>query len=413
MPHNQSDGDKRQVGQLSGHFDVNLSDELFWSTKSYVNTFDDKRWVTFSAAATQQNRVAEEIQYGAITSLTYHPTIAWLNDFSVETGFDVQYQDNKSARYLTNNRVATSQTRDQEFGFHDYGGYVQMMVKPFDWLKITPGFRVDQVGGSFTNHLTGNSYAINNYGSIWQPKIGVVLTPLEGYSLYGNWGKTYQVAVGAATYKTSPTATDLAPSINEGWEIGVKVKPVSWAEGRVAYWEQSATNEWQRILNSPNGDSTNIGATNRRGVDIQVKISPIEKVSLWGTYSLQEAIIKNPAPATPQYAGNEVDHTPNYVFSTGIDYQPTPELKASLWATGQGNYYLDSANSGSQFGEYALLNLDLSYKVHKNVELQFQAKNLTNTYWEYVWTDGSQSLHAPGDGIAFYGAVNVNYDFIK
>ncbi len=413
MPHNQTDGGKRQIGQLSGHFDVNLRDDLFWSTKSYVNTFDDNRFVKFSANVSQQNRINEEIQYGAMSTLTYHPTVAWLKDFSVETGVDVQYQDNKSYRYNTVNRVVTTQTRNQEFGFYDYGGYVQMMVKPFDWLKITPGFRVDQVGGSFINKANGRTAAINNYGSIWQPKIGVVLTPLEGYSVYGNWGKTYQVAVGAASYKISPTATDLAPSINQGWEIGIKAKPADWVEGRVAYWEQSATNEWQRILNSPNGDSDNIGATNRRGVDIQVKLSPISQVSIWGTYSLQEAIIKKPAPATPKFAGNEVDHTPNYVFSTGIDYQPTPELKASLWATGQGDYFTDTANTGSQFGEYALLNLDLSYKIHKNIELQFQAKNLADTYWEYAWNDGSQTLHAPGDGRAFYGAISANYDLMK
>jgi iron complex outermembrane recepter protein len=413
MPHNQTDGGKRQTGQLSGYFDLNLRDDLFWSTKSYVNTFDDSRFIRFSANVSQQNRINEEIQYGAISTLTYHPTVAWLKDFSVETGVDVQYQENKSFRYNTINRTPTAQTRNQEFGFHDYGGYVQMMVKPFDWLKITPGFRVDQVGGSFVNHLNGRSAAINNYGSIWQPKIGVVLTPLEGYSVYGNWGKTYQVAVGAATYKTSPTATDLAPSINQGWEVGIKAKPVDWAEGRIAYWEQSATNEWQRILNSPNGDSNNIGATNRRGVDIQVKVSPISQVSIWGTYSLQEAIIKKPAPATPQFAGNKVDHTPNYVFSTGIDYQPTPELKASVWATGQGNYFTDTANTGQQLGEYTLLNLDLSYKVHKNIELQFQAKNLADTYWEYAWHDGAQTLHSPGDGRAFYGAISANYDFMK
>jgi iron complex outermembrane receptor protein len=44
------------------------------------------------------------------------------------------------------------------------------------------------------------------------------------------------------------------------------------------------------------------------------------------------------------------------------------------------------------------------------VELQFQAKNLTDTYWEYVWDDGAQTLHSPGDGRAFYGAVSVKYD---
>ncbi len=358
----------------------------------------------------QQERITEEVQYGAITSLTYRPDISFLEDFSVETGFDIHEQENKSARYLDITRNRTSQTRDQHFDFYVYGGYLQAMIKPFNWLKITPGFRADKVGGNFNNRLNNTTAAINDYGTIWQPKIGAVITPIEGYSLYGNWGRTFQVAVGSASYKISPTATDLAPSINNGWEVGIKAEPVSWAEGRIAYWQQSATNEWRRQLNSPNGDSTNIGATDRQGVDIQVKVNPIEPVSLWAAFSLQEALIKTPAPATPQYAGNKIDHSPNYIFSGGIDYQITPQLKSSLWTTGQGEYFLDEGNKQSKFGEYALLNLNLDYQVNKMVGLQFQVKNLTDTYWEYAWYDGAITLHSPGDGRAFYGAVNVNYD---
>ncbi|MBS3954567.1 MAG: TonB-dependent receptor [Methylomicrobium sp.] len=409
-PHNSTDGGDRQMGQVSGHLDVNLTDDLFWALKSYANTIEDKRFVRFSANVSQQERLFDEVQYGAITSLTYAPEVAWLNDFSVETGFDFQQQENKTARYLTQNRSRTAQTRDQEFDFLVYGGYVQTVIKPFEWLKFTPGFRVDQVDGSFENLRNGSTADINNYGTIWQPKAGVVLTPFDGYSLYGNWGRTFQVAVGSASYKTTPTAVDLEPSINEGWEVGIKLQPADWAEGRIAYWQQSATNEWRRDLNSPNNDATNIGATDRQGVDVQVKISPVEPVSVWATFSLQEAIVVTPPPATPQFKDNKIDHTPNYLFSGGIDYQITPALKSSLWTTGQGNYFPDEANNASQFGEYALLNLDLGYQVSKEIELQFQIKNLTDTYWEYVWHNGSETLHSPGDGRAFYGAVSVNYD---
>ena len=47
----------------------------------------------------------------------------------------------------------------------------------------------------------------------------------------------------------------------------------------------------------------------------------------------------------------------------------------------------------------------------KDVALEFQVKNLTKQYYEYVWwdSDNAQSLHAPGDGRAFYGAVSIKY----
>ena len=408
---NATDGGKREVGQFSAHLDVNLTDDLFWSTKSYANTFNDQRWVTFSAAESQQERLTNEIQYGAITSLTYRPTIAWLDDFSIETGFDIQQQDNQSRRYRTAARAHTTTTRDQEFNFHVYGGYLQAMIKPFKWLKITPGFRADEIGGDFTNLQTGKSFAVNNYGTIWQPKIGVVITPIEGYSLYGNWGRTFQVGVGAATFKTNPNPVDAQPSINNGWEIGTKIQPIAWAEGRIAYWQQSATNESNRALNSAGNDSISIGATDRQGVDVQVKINPIKPVSVWAAYSIQEAIVVTP-PTDPSLKGTQINNTPNYLFSGGIDYQITPDLKSSLWTTGQGDYYIDAANKKGKFGEYALLNLDLGYRVNKMVDLQFQVKNLTDTYWEYVWYNSTpnQSMHAPGDSRAFYGAINVKYD---
>jgi len=86
-----------------------------------------------------------------------------------------------------------------------------------------------------------------------------------------------------------------------------------------------------------------------------------------------------------------------------------------LWTSGQGSYFVDQANALSKQGEYALLNLDLGYQVSKEVEVQFQAKNLADTHREYVWYDesygkGAMPLYSPGDGRAFYGAVSVKYD---
>ncbi|MFA5984356.1 MAG: TonB-dependent receptor [Methylococcaceae bacterium] len=406
---NASDQGNRQLGQVSSHFDVTLSDALFWTTKGYINTYDDQRFVTFSANVSQQERITEEVQYGGITTLTYRPSIAWLDDFSVEGGLDVQQQDNKSARFLTRSQLRTSQTRDQVFDFQNYGGYLHAVIQPVHWLRITPGVRVDQIEGDFSNRLNNTSAQINNYGTIWQPKFGAVITPLEGYSLYGNWGRTFQVGVGASSYLIPPRVNDLSPSINEGWEVGVKLAPTAWLEGRIAYWQQQASGEVGRDLNNPNNDSINVGATDRQGADLQFKVKPTDVVDLWGSFSLQEAIIKVPGTAGVR-VGNQVDHVPNYVFSGGIDYRVTPLFKASLWTTGQGDYFLEQTNTTGRFGEHALLNLTLDYQATKQIGVQFQAKNLTDTFWEYAWFDGTQTLHSPGDGIAFYGSATFKFD---
>lgn len=426
MDMNSTDGGKRNVGQASVFFDLNISNSLLWSNKAYTNTYKDQRFTRFDACCAQVERDRDETQYGAITSLTYHPVVKWLEDFSLESGFDFQQQDNQYQQYRTDNTIrriasATNIRNDESWNFLNYGGYIQAVIKPTRWLKLTPGYRADIIDGDPLINLrpgSTGSYPINNYGTISQPKIGAVITPIDGYSVYGNWGRTFQVGLGSATFR-NPNALDMGPSINDGWEVGVKVKPTDWTEARIAYWKQDASNEMSRNLAS--STSTLLGATTRQGVDVEVKVNPTDRIGLWTAYSLQEAKIHKAgvyAANSYEYSvGKWIVNTPDYIFSGGVDYQVTPALRSSLWTSGQGNYFVDQANKEGKFGEYALLNLDLGYQVNKNVDLQFQAKNLTNAHREYVWYDetyGTGLRHpyfSPGDGIAFYGAVNVKYNF--
>jgi iron complex outermembrane recepter protein len=167
-PYNATDGDHRQIGQVSGHFDVALSKDLFWSTKSYVNTLDDQRFVKFSAGASQQERQVEEVQYGGITSMTYRPKIAWLDDFSLEGGFDIQQQDNKSPRYTTIERLRTKQTRVRcliskswaaicKLKSNPTNGYALPQVSgPTKWRAISPTVLPERLPPSMITALFGN-----------------------------------------------------------------------------------------------------------------------------------------------------------------------------------------------------------------------------------------------------------------
>ncbi|AOX09478.1 TonB-dependent receptor [Pseudomonas putida JB] len=110
-------------------------------------------------------------------------------------------------------------------------------------LKIVPAYRVDRIGGDFTNEMTGQDYDINDYGLIKQPKLSVVYSPWKVTSFNANWDRAFQVGTGAAAYKVPPRNEDLSPSINVGWETGVTFTPAGWVDGRVAYWRPWV---WQR-----------------------------------------------------------------------------------------------------------------------------------------------------------------------
>ena len=394
--YNATDGDTRDMQQYALTADVAFSDHLDWSSRAYFNRLDDDRYVKFSAGASQQRRLTREDHYGVSSALHWHGELGAM-PLMLEAGGDVQWQDNVSQRWLAVERVPTSQTRNQQFDLAVGGAYVQAILEPAEWLRITPAWRIDWVGGDFANVLNGTTAPINDYGSIDQPKLSVALLPVAGLTIYGNWGRTFQIGLGSGAYLIAPRLIDLAPSINEGWELGARYQAGDLFEARVAYWEQSASGEIARKLNDPLGDFENVGATNRRGIDVQASVTPAAGLTLWGALSWQEAIIAVPDPATPQLAGNAINHTPEALWSGGIDWSPVEVLTLSLATRGQSSYFLTTANTQGKWGALAVVDASASWQVSDVVELGIALKNLTNDYYEYVWWDGAQSLHSPAN----------------
>lgn len=406
--HNNTDGGVREMNQVSGHLDMNLTDRLSFATKTYVNTYADDRWVRYSILASQQERVMDEKHIGALSTLTWRPSVPVIHALALEGGASIEHQNNESLRFSTVNRRRTSQTRNQRFDLDDLGGYVQAVVQPVKELKLIPAWRVDKLDGEYSNRLNGQDYTINNYGTINQPKFSAILSPTDAYSLYGNWGRTFQVGTGTGAYKVGQTE-DLEPSINEGWEVGVKFKPLPWLDGRVALWEQVAANEARRKLNDPGNASENIGKTRRNGVDLELSVRPVEQIRLWGGYSWQDSEILKADTSAPASLGKEIDHVPHHVFSGGVDYMPNAEWKFSLTGHGQSDYYLERTNSTGKFGDYLLFDLGANYQFNERFSFDLQVRNLTNASYEYVWwdSDNSQALVGPGDGIGLFAGVSL------
>lgn len=393
--HNRTDRDRRDMTQVAVQGEKEFSKQLFWTAQVYQNDLDDRRYVTFSSTVPQQERIVVERHRGASTTLTWRPAATSAGSFTVVGGLDTERQDNSSERYNTVETVRRAQTRNQQFDLDTTGGFVQVVYKPTSKLTITPAYRFDTISGSYTNLLNGRTYDINDYGVINQPKISAVYKLSNEYSVYGNWGRTFQIGVGTAAFKVNQ-GSDLAPSVNNGWETGVKFRPLDWIEGRVALWQQTASNEARRKLNDPANDAENIGATRRRGLDIQVNAQPTEQLGAWIGAALQRSKIVKTDAASLATLGNEIDHVPHLLYNLGADYKVDDRLRFSASMNGQSGYYLERSNKTGKFGGYALVNLSAVWCVKENFDVELQVRNVANRYYEYVWHDGSQSLHAPG-----------------
>jgi iron complex outermembrane receptor protein len=395
MPHNATDRGTRRMDQVALQAETDLGSQMFWTAQVYHNALDEHRYVTFSAAVRQQERTIAEHHTGASTTLTWRPAPTSFGQLKLVGGVDAERQDNASQRWFTLNAVRQSHTRDQQFDLNTAGAFIQAVYKPVADLTITPALRVDRLTGSYTNLLTGQVYGINDYGVIRQPKLSAVYRFDDACSVYGNFGRTFQVGIGTATYKVNQNS-DLAPSINDGWEAGVKFRPAQGVEGRVAVWQQYASNEARRKMNDPANDAENIGETRRRGVDLQLNMQPTSRLGLWLGAAIQRARIVKADAASIATQGNEIDHTPHVLYNAGVDYDASDVLRLSGSISGQDSYYLDRTNTTGKFGAYSIMNVSAAYRIGKHVEVELQVRNLADRYYDYVWHDGTQSLHAPG-----------------
>jgi len=399
----KDDRSERETRQTALHFDGRIGTDWTWAAKAYQNDYRNQRWVTFTAGGAQQERFNDETQRGLILNATWRPETA-LAELMVDAGVDGQWQDNIAQRYRTVQRQRQATLRDWDFDLDTRGAYVQAVIRPIDRLKLVPAYRVDRIYGDFTTVTSGMSAPVYDYGLIKQPKLSASYELSESLVAYGNWGRTFQIGSGNGAYRTQEGT--LSPSINEGWEAGLKWSPVAGLQTRAAVWEQTASDEVATILGVNGTIGTNevgnVGETRRRGWDLQANWQPDARWRAWASYSRQKATIEVPDPSAPTTRGRQIENVPNWLASAGVEFSPTPDWTFSAWGNGQGDYYVERTNTLGRYGGYTLLNLSGSYRLNLRNQLSLQLKNATDRAYLYAWYDSGSSGYSPGDGRALY-----------
>ncbi|MDL1967440.1 MAG: TonB-dependent receptor [Deltaproteobacteria bacterium] len=411
--YSKSDGGEQENRHASLHLDYNFTEKLTWSFKTYAQHLEQNRWFRWLEKGQEHERVRDEDQHGAISTLTYETADWGIKNLRLSWGADYQHQDNINQRYDTEDRVRDEITRDWDYTTWYVGTYVQADGEMTDWLRLIAAMRVDHVDGEFENKVTGVKMDMIDYGNIWQPKIGTVITPYSGYNLYANWGRSFQIAAESDRFGQTAKGVlfddrNVDYSKNEGWEAGIKLSPVKWLAARVSYWEQDATDE-VKLLTDNSGDYGNVGETERRGWDLVLNVKPHEWVSLWGSYTRQEAEYTDPGPTKEAIKGNDIALIPDYTLKAGVDFEHPIGFSMSLWLESQDDYYVEANNIESRVGEYDVVNLDMRYKV-KPMTFAFQVRNLFDEeYSAFNCSSSDGTMYSPGEERSFYASVMVEF----
>lgn len=417
---NANDHDNRNMKHISGHVDYSVTSDVMLSNKLYLNTIMDDRFVTYTSYSTgtaaRQQRLWNENHFGWLGSATWQASEALV----IDGGMNVEHQNNQYQRYRyayalpTDFSTPATTSNDDVYTVDNVGAYVQAIIRPNEHWKIIPALRGDNFKGSSTINTTGVNASMQDYGWINQPKLSVVYSPVRSASIYANWGRTFQILTGSRTPTYMTTGTQaFNPSINTGMELGIKMQPTQQIEGRLAVWQQDATNE---VANLPSAGTTqNLGETRRKGVDFQLTAHVIENTKLWLSHSIQEARVVGGYTSGGVYlVGKEVFNTPSYISNVGAEYQASESWSFNLQGRAQGSYYIDNLNAKGKYGEYVLFDGGVNFVYSKNVGLDLQVKNLFDRKYEYVWYDnffwpaGSyQPMFSPGAGRSLYLSLNL------
>jgi iron complex outermembrane receptor protein len=391
-----ADGGTVDTRQASAHVEVRQTPTLFWSARLYAQRFARVRWVRFSAAGPQQERVEDERQEGALVQATWRPAAFAARQAALSLGADWQGQDNVHQRFRAADRVREATLRDQAFTFANGGGFARADAT-FGPLRVDAGLRLDRVGGDFRNVTTGEALPVIRYGWIPQPKASATLAVERRASVYANYGRGFQVGTGPAAYgRPALGGPPLTWSRNDGWEAGAVLQPLPAWSLRAGAWRQDASDE-VRLRFDNSGDSENVGRTRRTGVDVESTVRLPRALSVWGALTTQRAILVEPGARTPELRGNRLNHVPGWTAKYGADWTPASRVSASFWAYGQGSYFLTPRNEAPRFGGYTAVNADLSLRVGQGVGVGLAVQNLFDRYFEYVWLDGTQTRHSPAN----------------
>ena len=403
------DGGNKETKQVSAHYDYFFNDNLDFSLKAYWQNFETQRWVRFTQAGSLQERIDDQDMFGLIGKMNWKINPQW----ELETGFDLDKQDVIEQRFGTIGqqrvRNTASVTRNFDFEFDTKGAYVKIENKPTDYFSWNAAVRADRIDGDFTQFNAAGVATprkIYDFGTIVQPKLNAFLNLNDTQTIFANYGRSFQHPFGADAFTVGNTgARDVA--INDGWELGLKSKFLNKINTRLSYWEQKAKDEFVNI----DGTAQNVGETKRNGVDLSIDFDVTDKLNIWGNLSKVYTSIEKTSTANQAFTGNDLRGIPDHTASVGASYQWTSALVTRIHIDRQGNYYVNEANLGGQYGDYTLVNASADYKTSWG-KVSMQANNILDKFYEYVFDFGNtgiDTIHSPGAGRNFTVSASVDF----
>ena len=318
----------------------------------------------------------------------------------------------------------------------------------FDWLHTNASLNwmqaqvqtFDQIGPA----LNGN----NRYSRA-NPAAGFTVNPLDALSLetpleelttYFNYNEGFRVPTAVELSCADPTAPCTLPNsfvsdpplkavVAHTLEVGARSKLGEALKWNVALYQTRNTNDIL-FLNSPgsvvNGYFQNVGATQRRGLELGLSGLVLDSLNWYLSYGLVDATYQTTADlgnalgSQIVHPGDRIPSIPQDTVKFGAEYAILKD-----WFFGGDLQYVssqyargDNANQYGQIPGYTVVNLNTRYVITKNVELFAMGRNIFDQHYasfaqmgqNFFQNNQASQFWGPGAPATGYGGIRIHWD---
>ncbi|MEP6495818.1 MAG: TonB-dependent receptor [bacterium] len=356
---------------------VNYGDALGGTlvARGWVRDMRENQYQTTISAAGTVVRGAEHL-----TSWLHTPSydrgvgLSWnksdmLGFKSIGVGGDYRYISGfVDEQDYANTAVNAPTTRLQYGGNQTMSGlYAGGVVSPVSALLIDIGARVDawQNGDGFTVDASGTTHYPNATRSAFSPRLGLTYQLASSLSAHAAAYHAFRAPILAQLYRRSVTSSTitspnpaLKPETATGYEVGADWQPAYWIQMKGTLYRANYHDFNGFVTTSPAGvtpttrQRENVQSTRSLGGEGFVEIKPIDRITIVGSLSYDDARITDLGPvrsSATTFVGARVTQTPYQKATVRASYDSRSLGEWTVVGRYEGNATLSSGLTLPQF----------------------------------------------------------------
>ncbi len=402
-PNGENDGGAKSF--YSQRLDLNHSfnDGLRLLVFGYAVQQEFTRFAKFgSAPGGQTERFNTRDVYAAGASLNGNARLLG-SSLNWIAGLEYYSEETDRMRWATSDRIRQRQTEDRLFTIQSVSAYAQGEWELSRYFRPSVGLRYDTYNGSFMANDPGQAAVSDDIDGLYNvsPKVGIRSTVYSGVDLRASVSNGFSLPNSALKYTAG---IDLGPVQLWQYEVGATYRPLEWLEVDAAGFVLNTTNE---IVENPPGslEFINAGKTQRTGIETKASISPVNGLSITGTFSyIETEILDNPENTLE---GKGLVGIPQTITTLNLTYTLPMGIGANYRFRDVGEYFISNDNAASYEG-YTVSHLAVFYNFNKQSandgRLFFEIQNLFDARY-------AESVFGSVDARSFAPAPPRNYSF--